>query len=389
MTHLNRQNHFLLATEPARYGEEELNQLLVHAKSIGASDVYIKSGRPVTGRVHGRLVRLTMRRLEHAEVVGCTCAMYGGANADLQLRMGKPIDQAYSVRVGRGESLRFRWCATGVQVNGNFAISIVLRELAGIPPAFDPAEFHPKLVSGLFPQDGLVLVTGETGAGKSTLLASVIRHIGEDPEADSHIVTFEAPIEYVYDKVVTSSCEIDQSSVPEHVESFAAGIRNALRRDPDVILVGESRDAETIKSAVLAAQTGHAVYTTVHSNNVATTFLRLIQALPVEEMHSIMGSIIDSIRVIISQRLVPSTDNKRCAIREFLVFDGDMRRELLGVASSNISLLPAAANDLVSRHGQRMVDHAQSLADAGRIDQAYVDLLRAQEQSLEVAHVEA
>ncbi|MDH0341971.1 type IV pilus twitching motility protein PilT [Chromobacterium haemolyticum] len=374
---IDRLKGFLIPGEPTRFNLEDLNRLLIHAKEIGASDIYFKTNRPVTARVHGRLVRVTNRRLEHTEVVNITCDMYGGQNADLQLRTGKPIDQAYSVTVSRGNSLRFRWCATGVLANGNFGISIVLRELADIPPKLDRSQLHPKLLAGLFPQYGLVLITGETGAGKSTLLASLIREKGEEPEADCHIVTFESPIEYVYDKVEMTSCEIDQSAVPDHLGSFAAGIRNALRRDPDLILVGESRDAETIKSAVLAAQTGHAVYTTVHSNNVATTFLRLIQALPVEELHSIMGSIIDAIRVIVSQRLVPSTDGKRCAVREFLVFDDDMRRELLSVAARNISLLPVKAAELVAQHGQTMLQHAQELADQGRIDQVYVDLIRA------------
>ena len=123
------------------------------------------------------------------------------------------------------------------------------------------------------------------------------------------------------------------------------------------------------------------VYTTVHSNNVATTFLRLIQALPVEELHSIMGSIIDSIRVIISQQLLPSTDGKRCAVREFLVFDNAMRRELLSVASRNISMLPVRAAEMVAEHGQTMLQHAQKMADAGRIDQVYVDLIRASQDA--------
>lgn len=375
----DRQNGFLLQGEPVRFNGEELNRLLKFATDKGASDVYIKTNRPITARVHGRLVRMTNRRLEHMEVVEMTCAMYGGANADLQLRTGQPIDQAYSVRVSRDHSLRFRWCATGILSYSNFGISIVLRELAETPPKLDRAQIHPKLLAGLFPRDGLVLVTGETGAGKSTLLASVIREIGEDPEADSHIITFESPIEFVYDKVQTVSCEIDQSAVPDHLGSFADGVRNALRRDPDVILIGESRDAETIKASVLAAQTGHAVYTTVHSNNVATTFLRLIQALPSSETLSIMGSLIDSMRVIISQQLVPSTDGKRCAVREFLVFDDAIRRDLLSVAVQNISMLPARAAELVRAHGQTMGQHADELCLAGRISAEHSQLIQAAE----------
>lgn len=374
---IDRLNDFLLEREPARFNQAEFDRVLTHAKRIGASDVYVNTDHPISARRHGRIVRLTSRKLNHAEVVGITCEMYGGANADLQLRQGKPIDQAYSVKVDRDTSLRFRWCATGCLVNGNFGIEIVLRELAGEPPKLDRSQLHPKLAEALFPPDGLVLITGETGAGKSTLLASIIRELAEQADADARILTYESPIEYVYDLLKTVSCLVVQAAVPDDVLSFAEGIRNSLRRDPDAILIGECRDAETIKAAIVAAQTGHALYTTVHSNNVATTFLRLIQALPVEELHSIMGSIIDSMRVIVSQQLVPSTDGKRVAVREFLVFDNQMRRELLSVATQNISLLPVRAGELVARYGQTMVAHAEELCRAGRIGESQVAAIRA------------
>jgi len=377
---MDRKTHFLMpGGDPHRLSAEEFNGLLKHCKHIGASDIYLKTGRPVVARVHGKLFNITRKRLEHPEVMEAVNHMYGGANAELQLRQSKPIDQAYSLKVARGDVLRFRWCATGVLVGGSFGASVVMRELADIPRKLDRSELHPALAAALWPHDGLVLVTGETGAGKSTLLASIIREIGEDPEADTHVITYEAPIEYVYDKVQTGAAEIDQCAIPTDVASFAEGVRNALRRDPDVILIGESRDAETIKAAVLAAQTGHTVYTTVHSNSVGTTFLRLIQALPVDEMYSIMGSILDAIRVIVSQQLVPSTDGKRVAVREFLVFTPALRRELLSVAASNMSKLPSHAAGLVKLHGQTKSQHAELLYAAGRIEKVQLDLIRAAE----------
>lgn len=378
---IDRARGFLLEREPVRFTPDELDRLLVHGKAVGASDIYINTDHPVSARVHGRIVRLTCRRLNGAEVGDITCALYGGANADLQLRQGKPIDNAYSVRVDRDTSLRFRWCATGCLVNANFGIEIVLRELADVPPRLDPSEIHPKLLEGLFPKDGLVLVTGETGAGKSTLLASIIREIAERADSDTRVLTYEWPVEYVYDKIEAPSCLIVQASVPGDVPSFNEAIRNALRRDPDVIVVGESRDAETIRSAVLAAQTGHALYTTVHSNNVATTFLRLIQALPVSEAHSIMGSVIDSARAIVSQQLVPATDGRRVAVREFLVFDTRLRRELLSVASADISLLPMRAAEMVAAHGQTMLRHANELFAAGRIDAAQLRIIESNHEA--------
>ena len=243
------------------------------------------------------------------------------------------------------------------------------------------AALGPELADALFPQDGLVFITGDTGAGKSTRLASIIREMEEDPESARHVLEFDHPIEYLFDKLATVSCEIDQSAVPDHLGSFADAIRNSLRRDPDVIIVSESRDAETFKAAILAAQTGHALYTTVHAPTVGATFLRILQSLPHNESHSIIGSIIDQVKVIMSQRLVPSTDGRRCAVIEYLVFTDAMRRELLDVAATNLSMLPLRAQQLVERFGQTMVGHARKLAAQGLIDPARVRLLQQIEAS--------
>lgn len=380
---MNRQTDFLMPGGDQLYwnSADDLRACLRHAHTINASDIYFKTSRPVTARVHGRLVKLTSRRLDHEHVQAMTNALYGGDNAEAEIRQGKPLDNAYSFPVGRFESLRYRWCATGIVAERGFGIAIVLRELAGLPPALDQADIGPELMGALFPDDGLVLVCGETGAGKSTLLAGMIRHKAEDPEADSHIVAFEAPVEYVYHAVQTESCEIDQSAVPDHLGSFADGIRNSLRRDPDIILVGESRDAETIKASVLAAQTGHAVYTTVHANSVGTTFLRLIQTLPPESAQQYIGAIIDSIRVIICQRLLPDTQGKRVAVREYLVFDQALRLQLLRAATRNLGEVPAVATMLVRAHGQTKTQHARRLAEAGRLDWAHVEAIAAAEDA--------
>ncbi|NMX77871.1 Flp pilus assembly complex ATPase component TadA [Pseudomonas sp. WS 5532] len=376
----DRLTGYLIKHEPARLLDDDFNKILIHAMDIEASDIYFKTSRPVIARVHGRLVRLTSRMLQHSEVVRLVVLMYG-ANAEVELRKGTPLDQAFSVTVDRDHDFRFRWCATGVRPDGAFGISIIMRELREVPAAAVESEYHPDLWRALFPLQGLVLVTGETGSGKTTTLASWIRMIGEDPEADKHIVAFEAPCEYRLDTIETISCEIDQSDVPADVASFALGVVNALRRDPDIILVGESRDAETIKASILAAQTGHLVLTTVHSKTVETTFLRLIQACPVAELHSIMGAIIDSIEIIVCQRLVASTDGKRCAVREFLVFNDFMRTELLKVAAKNISLLPLRAGELVEEFGQTMLMDAERLHARGRIASTQVDLFRAEKNS--------
>lgn len=384
------ENSILFPREPSRFSmirdedAKEVQRLFIHCKSVpGLSDIYIKSGRPIKARVHGKIKSVTSRILDHAEVRDILVMMYGGNNAEIEVRK-KPLDNAYSIRVDRDTTLRYRWSATGTEYNGNFAIAIVLRELPAVPPRLDKTHFQDGLFDALFTERGLVLICGETGSGKSTLMAGIVTEIMLDPESNAHIIEYAAPIEFVYDEIqkISPSCEVDQSAVPDHLGSFADGIRNSLRRDPDIILIGESRDAETIKAALLASQTGHAVYTTLHSSTVPTTFLRLIQTLPVEEMNSVLGSLIDMIQVVLCQELIPSLDGKRVPLREWLVINDDMRREMLKAASQNVMTLPYVVGELVSKYGMTRLRNAELLAEKGLIDPMYVDKERLAQQKL-------
>ena len=376
---MNREQ-LLFPNEPARFDREEFHRLLRHAKAMEASDIHIKTMTQVMCRVHGKMVPVTRRRLEQAELGTILEVIYGAANAELEVRTGKPLDNAYRLTIDRETALRFRWNARACEVQGGFGMKITLRELPGMPPPLPKEELGQQVVEALFPDEGLVLICGATGSGKSTLLAGIVQEKATQADADCNIVSLESPIEFTYDKVKTESCMITQGAVPQHLPSFAQGVVNSLREDPDIIIVGEARDAATIEAAVLASQTGHAVYTTVHSNTVGTTFLRLTQSLPIEKAGSILGSLIDAIRVIICQRLYPSTDGRRVAVRETLVFDRDIRRELLLAATSNLAELPAVADALVRRRGQTLLAHAETLVAAGRLDPMYAEVLRADEQ---------
>ncbi|MCC9290085.1 ATPase, T2SS/T4P/T4SS family [Pseudomonas aeruginosa] len=373
----HRLTGYLMKGEAARFNDADYDQVLIHAMDMEASDVYFMTSRPVVAPVHGRLVRLTTTPLQHAEVVRLVVLMYW-ANAEVELRNGTPLDQAFSVKVNREKDYRFRWCATRVRIDGAFCISVIMRELKEVPPAAREEQYHADLCRAQFPLQGLVIITGETAAGKTTTLASWIRQIAEDRESDTHIVSIEAPMEYRLDCLATTSCQIDLSDVPSDVASFALGVVIALRRDPDGILVGESRDAESINAAVLAAQSGHLVLSTHHSNCVQTTYLRLIQGCPVDELYSIMGPVIGNIVIIVSQRLVRSTDRRRCAVRQHLVLNSYIRYELLQTAATIISLLPYRAAQLLGQFGQSMMQDAERLHAEGRIDQSQVDLFPAE-----------
>ena len=152
-------------------------------------------------------------------------------------------------------------------------------------------------------QNGIVLVTGSVGSGKSTTLASLIDHINE--ERTDHIITLEDPIEYIFE---SKNCHVNQREVHTHTESFAAALRGSLREDPDVIMVGEMRDLETISLAITAAETGHLVLATLHTGNAARTLDRVLDVFPNDQRDQIRIMVSESLRGIISQQLIPRSD---------------------------------------------------------------------------------
>lgn len=357
----------LIRYEPPLFDEASMQGVLQHAKQLGASDVYLKANERITARIHGRLYRLTRRTLYVTEVNTLVGYLYGGANAEVELKRGRDLDNAYSFRVSRDETLRFRWNATGSEVEGGFGVSIVLRELPEIPPKLDRGAIGGTLYPALFQHDGIVLVCGPTGSGKSTLLAGTVREIAEDPDSHAHIITYESPIEFVYDKVDSPTTVIESTAIPEHLPNFAAAIRNSLRRDPDIILVGEMRDAETIVAAILASQTGHAVYGTLHSTSVGATFTRVLQTIPSGEQQGVLGGLIDSLRLVVCQELVPAPDGKRVALREYLIFGHAERKALLAAALRDIAEVPQVAQALTRRYGKTKLQHARELHAQDRI----------------------
>ena len=224
------------------------------------------------------------------------------------------------------------------------------------------------------PQEGVVYITGATGSGKSTLLAAIIRKLAEDPLASRKILTYESPIEFVYDSVVMPSSVVAQSEIPKHLPSFADGVRNALRRKPHLILVGEARDTETISAVIEAALTGHPVYTTLHTNGVAETIRRLVGSFPKEERLGRTIDIVETLRLIVWQRLVPSTDGKRIALREYLVFSEALRDKLL---DSDPEQVTQTTRKLLNEQGQSMLSDVEAKYKEGLLSDRWYQLLTA------------
>lgn len=356
---------FIFPQEPIRLSIDTANEIFIHCVKLGASDITLQTGEPIFAEIYGRLKKITRRKLSNTEVGEILNAMYG-PNGTAQIMSGKDVDTHFEIRPNRSDRYRFRINGTGCQVEGHDGIQITARTIPGDPPTLESMNLPPVILDAIAPEQGVVYVTGATGSGKSTLLAAIIRNIAENAESNRKILTYEAPIEFVYDSVEKISSIISQSEIPRHLPSFAAGVRNALRRKPRLILVGEARDSETISAVMEAAMTGHPVYTTLHSNGVAETVRRLVTTFPPEEREGRTIDIIETLRLIISQRLVPTLDGKRVALREYLVFDEKIRDVLL---ETDITRITAVVRKLVREQGRTMAVDAKEKFDAGIIDE--------------------
>ena len=251
-----------------------------------------------------------------------------GPNGTTQIQRGEDLDTHFEVRPNRHERYRHRVNAVGCYVAGQQGIQITIRTIPSRPPSLESLGVPPEIMDSCSPQEGVIYVTGATGSGKSTLLAAMIKKMAETPDSHRKILTYEAPIEFVYDGLNMPTSIVSQSEIPKHLPSFSDGVRNALRRKPHLILVGESRDAETISAVVEAALTGHPVYTTLHSNGVAESIRRLVGSFSKEERAGRTIDIIETCRLIIWQRLAPTIDGKRVALREYLVFNEKVKRTI-------------------------------------------------------------
>lgn len=365
---------FLFPQEPIRLSIESVNDILIHCVKLNASDITFQTGEPIIAEVFGRLVKITRRRLSNTEVSDVLNAIYG-PNATTIIMSGKDIDTHYEIRPNRSDRYRFRINGTGCQVEGHDGIQITARTIPTDPPKLDSMKLPDAILNALTPEQGVVYVTGATGSGKSTLLAAIIRSITEDAESHRKILTYEAPIEFVFDSVEKASSIVSQSEIPRHLPSFAAGVRNALRRKPRLILVGEARDPETIGAVMEAAMTGHPVYTTLHSNGVAETIRRLVITFPAEERQGRTIDIIETVRLVVSQRLVPTVDGKRVALREYLVFDEKIRDILLETDILNITNV---VRNLVRESGKTMASDAEDKFKEGLITERQFNLIAEQ-----------
>lgn len=364
-------NEYLYPIPPRADNLQVVNNLLEHMVNIKGSDLFLLGNEYAWVSRFGRLVRVTSRKLSDTEVKNMLAMIYN-QNAPSMLGAGQPIDTSHEFVIESQEGttfsrqrFRFRVNAVGCLRNGRKSLAVTMRTIPTMPPHWEKYGVEREIIDVTRGIDqGLILVVGATGNGKSTLLASILRDRVEGPNSDTHLVTIESPIEFVYDEIDTETSFVNQLQVGSDIPSFHKGVENALRMAPKVILVGESRDLETVQASLMASMTGHAVFSTVHANSVPETFQRLVYVFPEEMQQQAKMDVLQPMKMVVAQRLVPTVDGGRTAIRELMIFDQQDKDSMMGAGN-----IAAQAFRLVDSHGRPMILDAQEKFKQGIISE--------------------
>jgi twitching motility protein PilT len=327
----------------------------------GASDIHIKAGDYLRARITGDLVPMTQQRLTPEQV--------------RQICLQLIPHQRDRDRLDEINDYDCSWSAQGV---GRFRVNIlrqrgtlmaVLRVIPIEIPDFNALRLPPVLAELSMHERGMVLVTGVTGSGKSSTLAAMIGYINNNMK--KHIITLENPIEFLHRDVNSS---ITQREVGSDTESFETGLKAALREDPDVILIGEMRDTITIDTGMKAAETGHLVFSTLHTTNAVQTISRIISVFPPHEQSMVRIRLAESLVGVISQRLLPKKDGKgRVPAAEVMVVTGTIRDAMLDQKRTD-EIPDLIAEGREQYHSQTFDQHLMDLVRADVVDYATAKL---------------
>lgn len=346
----------MYADEPKiRWEHGDINRLLLWATAQGMSDLLLRSGGPAWMRLHGEWIQVSQRAITADELLAALERMTMNNSVAALLKSGqKDYDFAHQIEESRGIRRRFRANATPIADGYTTGVRIVFRAIPSSPPLLDDLAVEQAILDAAFPANGLVLVTGVMGSGKSTLLAAMLRDVIE--RGGRNVICYESPIEFDFDAISNPRGPVTQSTIPEHLSSFLTAVRNSTRTAPDVVLIGESRDPETLRGMIESAEIGVAAYSTVHTRSVPETLSRIINVFPVEERNQVTATLLASLRLVISQRLLPNPQGGRTAIREYLPFTPQIREKLLDTSPEQ----------LIQTSEQLLISHGQTIQTAAR-----------------------
>lgn len=306
-------------------------EFIMQAREMNASDIHLTVGAPTVVRVNGELRKYTELS---DQVVNRTIISILSAEQEKMLTEGKDIDFSFELKNGARQRVNV------FRQSGKLAACI--RLLNAEIPTLEELKMPPVLLEFAKKRRGLVLVTGPTGAGKSTTLAALMEYINKTRAC--HVITIEDPIEYRYKQ---EKATIHQRELGRDVPSFHEALRSALREDPDVILIGEMRDYETISLAMTAAETGHLVFGTLHTSSAAQTVDRIIDACPIHSQDQVRSQLAGMIQGIIAQTLIPRADGKGRVAAVEVMIGTDAIRNLIRSAKINMmeTTMAAGARD--------------------------------------------
>jgi twitching motility protein PilT len=346
----------------------KIDRLLDMMVKDEASDLHLSTGQRPFLRIHGIMTRIATEPILTSEAILGLLHEIMHEDGRVQLEQEMDTDFAYKVdRLGRFRVNGFH------DMNG---VGAVFRLIPDKIPTFDQLSMPQALHDLCYLSKGLVLVTGPTGSGKSTTLAAMIDHINRN--RSEHVITIEDPIEFVHQPI---KCLINQREVHHDTKSFARALRAALREDPDIVLVGEMRDLETIEIAIETAETGHLVFGTLHTNNAATAVDRVIDKFPSERQNQIRSMLSDTLKGVVAQTLCQKIGGGRLAAFEVMMVNVPVANH---IREGKIFMIPSVMQVSRAIGMQTFSDALTKLVTAGRVtaNEAYIKAIDKEEMQV-------
>lgn len=363
--------------DPRRFTKQNFDDFLLWCFDQGASDILIEAGEVLAVKLDGETRDVGQRVLSYEEVSEILIEIDQHASPTL-IKSGEELNFRYSVlreiSPTEDELVRFRVNATGSEppFGAKDGIEIVLRTIPGTVPHYKDLGIPDEVMEACTAKYGIILMTGPTGSGKSTSIAAMLRQIIETRRV--HLITYESPIEFNLKSIENRKARVIQSEVPGNLSDFRVATANSLRRAPDIILFGEGRDKETISACIREAQTGHLVFSTVHTNDVPGTISRMVDEFEPSERRGTTAKLVDAMRMIVHQRLYPRLGGGRVAIREYLSFTDSMRRHLQ-MCLLNKDDIGTDIREILEAEGKPLLVDAKEHFRAGHLDLAQYALI--------------